>query len=215
MRHVTLALLVVFVVSVVALTNAQEKRSAAEILAEIKKLQVEYDEAEGTEAEVNYSYFKSGSVALLPPIRNMENHRSNTPPDELFIQELNKIRPAPVSIVRNVIGITKVLLADYIDPPRELPLIGLAQLHHVHYKGTVHYEETTKRGNVSNATEVLYLDLDHFHRVDADNAQESDGVIAVEIPVLPKSAVEFGLQESQSSLPRVVRLGQRIRNMRR
>lgn len=73
---------------------------------------------------------------------------------------------------RNNVRITKELIADYIDPPRVVPLIGPAQLHHAHYKCTIYFNEVTRVGwplpytTVNeDAQEVIYIDHDHFHMV--------------------------------------------------
>lgn len=73
---------------------------------------------------------------------------------------------------RNNVTIIKEKIADYIDPPRVIPLIGPAQLHHAHYKCTVYF---TKRNIVGwpvphtrldeDSVEVLYIDHNHFHMV--------------------------------------------------
>ena len=72
----------------------------------------------------------------------------------------------------NDVRIIKEKIADYIDPPRQIPLIGPAQLHHVHYKCTVHYSEKVRVGwpipytlRDDDAVEVIYIDKDHFHMV--------------------------------------------------
>ena len=44
--------------------------------------------------------------------------------------------PFLYEVQRNNIRIVKERIADYIDPPRFVPLIGPAQLHHAHYKCT-------------------------------------------------------------------------------
>ena len=60
-------------------------------------------------------------------------------------------------------------IVDKIDPPRFFPLVGPAQLHHCHYKCTVHYVETidstypySVRIN-ENRVQVVYIDKDHLH----------------------------------------------------
>ena len=82
---------------------------------------------------------------------------------------------------RNNVTIIKEKIADYVDPPRVVPLIGPAQLHHAHYKCTVYF---TERKIVSwpvphtledeDAVEVLYIDHNHFHMVgDVDFGKSS------------------------------------------
>ena len=73
---------------------------------------------------------------------------------------------------RNNVRIVKEKIADYIDPPRVVPLIGPAQLHHAHYKCTIYYSETTRVGWPiphtlvdEDSQEVIYIDHNHFHMV--------------------------------------------------
>lgn len=75
-------------------------------------------------------------------------------------------------IQRNDVRIVKEKIADYVDPPRVVPLIGPVQLHHAHYKCTVYYSETTRVGwpvpyttRDEEAIEVFYIDHNHFHMV--------------------------------------------------
>jgi hypothetical protein len=75
-------------------------------------------------------------------------------------------------IQRNNVVIIKDKIADYIDPPRVVPLIGPVQLHHAHYKCTVYFEERKIIGwpfphTLVNeeSQEVIYVDHNHFHMV--------------------------------------------------
>jgi hypothetical protein len=75
-------------------------------------------------------------------------------------------------VQRNNVRIVKEKIADYVDPPRVVPLIGPVQLHHAHYKCTIYYTETTRVGwpvphtlTDEDAREVLYIDHNHFHMV--------------------------------------------------
>ena len=70
------------------------------------------------------------------------------------------------------LNLARVKIADYVDPPRVVPLIGPVQLHHAHYKCTVYYSETIKVGwpiphttRDEDAVEVIYIDHNHFHMV--------------------------------------------------
>ncbi len=116
-------------------------------------------------------------VAILDPIVG-ECVALDPPSDDQVIRQLEKIRPVSGAVpgmettFRNVKGITKEKIADYVDPPRQFPLAGPCQLHHAHYKCTVYFEETTNVGwpipyTIKNqdAVEVFYIDLDHLHRV--------------------------------------------------
>lgn len=73
---------------------------------------------------------------------------------------------------RNNVRIVKEKIADYVDPPRVVPLLGPVQLHHAHYKCTIYYSETTRVGWPvphtlvdEDSQEVIYIDHNHFHMV--------------------------------------------------
>lgn len=75
-------------------------------------------------------------------------------------------------VQRNNVRIIKEKIADYVDPPRFVPLIGPAQLHHAHYKCTVYYTRIVRVGwpvphtlTDEDTREVLYIDHNHFHMV--------------------------------------------------
>jgi hypothetical protein len=100
------------------------------------------------------------------------------PSDDEVWWALERARPVQGGIPflhevqRNNVIIVKKKIADYIDPPRIIPLIGPAQLHHAHYKCTVFFTEKTIVGWPiphtlidEQAAEVLYLDHNHFHMV--------------------------------------------------
>lgn len=72
----------------------------------------------------------------------------------------------------NDVRIIKEKIADYIDPPRVIPLIGPAQLHHAHYKCTIYFTEVIRVGwpfphtlRDEESVEVVYIDHNHFHMV--------------------------------------------------
>jgi hypothetical protein len=68
------------------------------------------------------------------------------------MQALEKARPVRGGIPllferqRNNVQIVKEKIADYVDPPRFIPLIGMASLHHAHYKCTIYFTERTING---------------------------------------------------------------------
>jgi len=70
---------------------------------------------------------------------------------------------------RDDINFTTEKLVDTIDPPRFVPLIGPAQLHHCHWKCTVYYTETMESSYPfpfrakARRTQVVYIDKDHLH----------------------------------------------------
>lgn len=104
------------------------------------------------------------------------------PSDDEIMRALEEIHPTQGGIPlihevqRNNVRIIKEPIADYIDPPRVLPLIGPVQQHHAHYKCTVYYSETTRVGwplphtlEDEDSREVIYIDHNHFHRCGGDD----------------------------------------------
>jgi hypothetical protein len=119
-----------------------------------------------------------GKVVILQPITDVTNHIAlDVPSDDQVVRELDKARPIGGSVpglettIRNIKGITKDLIADYVDPPRVMPLVGPVQLHHAHYKCIIYFEEITHVGfpvphmqKTEDGMEVLYIDCDHLHQ---------------------------------------------------
>jgi len=102
----------------------------------------------------------------------------DTPSDDEVMRALEKARPIQGGlpflheIQRNNIRIVTEKIADYLDPPRVVPLLGPVQLHHAHYKATVYFSEITRVGWPvpyttidEDSVEVLYIDHNHFHMV--------------------------------------------------
>jgi hypothetical protein len=100
------------------------------------------------------------------------------PSDDEIMRAMEKARPIqgglPLlhEVQRNNVRIVRQLIADYVDPPRVVPLIGPAQLHHAHYKCTIYFTEITWVGWPvphklvdEDSVEVLYIDHNHFHMV--------------------------------------------------
>ena len=144
--------------------DAQEKtRTAAEIQTEIDKLQIELQEA------------KKARQAGMVQIPLFDAPRDSIVPhsDEHILQLFESQNPTPAGIVRNVKGITQELIADYVGPQRMVPLVGLVQLRHLRWRCTVYFDEVSQNGNQihkKDATEVLYIDQDHFYRVGEETA---------------------------------------------
>jgi hypothetical protein len=102
----------------------------------------------------------------------------DAPSDDEVMRALERARPIegglPLlhEVQRNNVRIVKQKIADYVDPPRFVPAIGPAQLHHAHYKCTVYFSEVTHVGwpvpytnTDEEAIEVVYIDHNHFHMV--------------------------------------------------
>ena len=68
------------------------------------------------------------------------------PSDDEVMVAFEKARPIeggfPLlhEVQRNNVRICKEKIADYVDPPRFVPMVGPAQLHHAHYKCTIYYD---------------------------------------------------------------------------
>ena len=108
------------------------------------------------------------------------------PSDDEVMHALEKARanrggiPLLLEKHRNKLQIVKEKIADYVDPPRNVPLIGMAKLHHAHYKCTLYLSERTINGwpapptlEEKAASEVIYIDHNHFHIVDSGPAPAS------------------------------------------
>ena len=73
-------------------------------------------------------------------------------------------------VQRNNVRICKEKIADYVDPPRFVPMIGPAQLHHAHYKCTIRFREVVRIGwpvphtlPAHELSRVVYVDHNHYH----------------------------------------------------
>lgn len=118
-------------------------------------------------------------VPILGPITSGNEPVALDPPsDDEVMRALEKAAPVQGGIPllwernRNNVRITKCKISDYIDPPRQYPLIGPAQQHHAHYKCTIYYEDVKRIGwpvphtiRDEDAQEVVYIDHNHLHMV--------------------------------------------------
>lgn len=102
----------------------------------------------------------------------------DAPSDDEVMQSLERVRPCRGGVpllwerYRNNVRIVKDKIVDRIDEPRVMPLVGPVQVHHVHYKCTVYFQEVTRVGwplpyttSTDDAQEVVYIDHDHLHMV--------------------------------------------------
>jgi hypothetical protein len=120
-----------------------------------------------------------GRVPILGPITSGGPPVALDPPsDDEVMRALEKTRPVEGGLPmlyernRNNVRIVKEKIADYVDPPRQYPLVGPAQQHHAHYKCTVYFEDVVRVGwpvphtlRDDDAEEVLYIDHNHLHMV--------------------------------------------------
>ena len=123
-------------------------------------------------------------VPVMPAIPPGHRPYCEDPPDD---QEILRAMPRVTRGIpyiyeefRDDIEFSREKLVDKIDPPRFIPLVGPAQLHHCHWKCTIYFTETidssypfpfrTKR----RRAEVVYIDKDHLHLcVTGPDAQQS------------------------------------------
>ncbi len=128
--------------------------------------------------DLYWENLRYNKVAIMGPVCDGHAVALDPPSDDQVMRALDKARPVAGSfpfletVHRTNIRITKELLADYLDPPQMVPLVGPAQLHHAHYKCTVYFVETINIGwpipqtlMDDEAQEVIYIDMDHYHRV--------------------------------------------------
>lgn len=118
-------------------------------------------------------------VPILPPLTaGGPDEALDAPSDDEVMHALERARPQQGTVPfiyevhRDNVRITRDRIADYVDPPRVIPLVGPVQLHHAHYKCTVYFSETIRIGwpiphtlKNEDAVEVLYIDHNHFHQV--------------------------------------------------
>lgn len=118
------------------------------------------------------------SPILGPLVPGGPDKALDPPSDDQVMRALEKSHPVEGGlpflheVQRSNVRIVKEKIADYIDPPRNYPLVGPAQLHHAHYKCTVYFSETTRVGWPlpyttvdEDSVEVIYIDKNHLHMV--------------------------------------------------
>jgi hypothetical protein len=134
--------------------------------------------------EEKYSTPNDFKTPILPPIREgfPAPPCEDPPSDDEVLQHMPPVRrgvPYLCEQSRDDVQIINERLVDRIDPPRFFPLIGLAQLHHCHWKSTVYYTETTESRYPfpfrlrTPRVEVVYIDRDHLHRYDGPVPSQS------------------------------------------
>jgi thiol-disulfide isomerase/thioredoxin len=113
-----------------------------------------------------------------PAVPGNPTESLDPPSDDEVLRALENANPVQGGILflhemeRNNVRIVKEKIADYVDPPRVVPLIGPVQLHHAHYKCTVYCTQTTRVGWPvahtlvdEDSQEVVYIDHNHFQMV--------------------------------------------------
>jgi hypothetical protein len=111
---------------------------------------------------------------IMPPIRDgfPAPICEDQPTEREVLRVLSRVRRGVPFIneeFRDDIRIHCERIVDKIDPPRTFPLVGLAQLHHCHWKCTIYYTETLQSDYPfpyklkKRRVEVVYIDKDHLH----------------------------------------------------
>ena len=122
-------------------------------------------------------------VPILPAIPPGHRPYCEDPPDQAEIlramPRVTRGIPYIYEEFRDEIEFTVEKLVDRVDPPRFIPLIGPAQLHHCHWKCTVYFTETIDSSYPFHfrvkrrRAEVVYIDKDHLHLcAGADQAKQ-------------------------------------------
>lgn len=125
--------------------------------------------------EEKYLHKNDWRTPIMPPIQEgVPPPICEDPPSDR--QVLRALQPVARGVpyvyeeFRDNIVIVKERIVDKIDPPRFFPLVGLAQLHHCHWKCTVYFTETIQSDYPfpvklkKRRIEVVYIDLDHLHQ---------------------------------------------------
>jgi hypothetical protein len=103
-------------------------------------------------------------IPIMGPMTSGGHARAIDPPTVDQILEVIRFSP-PGSLPR--VDRKKVVverIADYADPPKKYPLIGLAQLHHAHYKCIVTLrEDGTDMKKDEQDQLILFVDHMHLH----------------------------------------------------
>lgn len=139
------------------------------------------------------------SIPIMGPLTSGGSAEVLEPPtDEEILSIIRVASPnSPLLLPKNQnqLHIEKTLVADYVDPPKEYPLIGCAQLHHAHYKCRVELPAEKDRAFLNRAEEcerTFYIDHTHLHAGSdlraAPPAREVASVFAEPEPVDTRAA---------------------------
>jgi hypothetical protein len=124
--------------------------------------------------EEKYCFKNDFRTPILPPLLpGYPPPLCDDPPDEArILRAMPHVRrgvPYVFEEFRDDVQIVTERIVDHIDPPRFYPLVGMAQLHHCHWKCTIYYTETTESGYPfpyrcrMPRVQVVLIDLDHLH----------------------------------------------------
>ena len=129
----------------------------------------------GDQIEQKYANKNDFRTPVMPPIRDgFPPPLCEDPPAEReVLRTMTRVTrgvPFVYEEFRDDLRIVSERIVDRIDPPRFFPLVGMAQLHHCHWKCTIYYT-STKQSDYPFAVmlkrrrvEVIYIDKDHLHQ---------------------------------------------------
>ena len=125
--------------------------------------------------ENQYMHKNDFRTPIMPPIR--EGFPAPLCEDAPTVREVLRAMPPLMRGIpfyieefRDDVQVNTERIVDKIDPPRFFPLIGLAQLHHCHWKCTIYFTETIQSDHPfpvklkKRRVEVMYIDKDHLHQ---------------------------------------------------
>ena len=125
--------------------------------------------------EDKYLHKNDFRTPIMPPIREgfPPPVCEDAPTDREVLRAMPRVArgvPYMYEEFRDDIKIVSERIVDKIDPPRFFPLVGLAQLHHCHWKCTIYYTETIQSDGPfpvklkKRRIQVMYIDKDHLHQ---------------------------------------------------
>jgi hypothetical protein len=113
-----------------------------------------------------------GRTPILPPLGATNSPAcADEPTDQEVLKALSPKANGEPCAARDEIKIVRERLVDKVEPPRFFPLAGRAQLHRVHWKCTVCFNEIVQSQypfpmtTANKRVQVVYIDKDHLHTV--------------------------------------------------
>lgn len=113
----------------------------------------------------NFAAYASLTAPLLDPVEEHDDLFCMDPPTAEEVLQATGLAGPAIQNLRMVVE----PIVDRLDDPRYFPNIGLARMHHCHYKCTVYYS-TDLNGEASH---IIYLDRNHLHRYVLGQAPQS------------------------------------------
>jgi hypothetical protein len=133
------------------------------------RVSIRMDPASSAIAEIR-ALEESRQITILPSGKDVERFASPSIDEVLSLLLPKGSRGVPLihEVFRDDIQLVAERILDRTDPPRFFPQVGRAQLHHCHWKCTVHYTETVESSYPFPFTarrprvEVVYIDKDYL-----------------------------------------------------